>query len=45
MRTYEYKGFGIAKRGSKFLVYYQGIMIRACKTLKECKRRIDEQTI
>ena len=46
MKQYEYKGFGIFKvRNNQYEIYYNGIFIRSCKTLKECKDRIDNQTV
>lgn len=41
----EYKGFGIVKVGNKWQVWSRGYIVRECKTLKECKERIDTQTI
>lgn len=40
-----YKGFGIVKNGSRWEIWTAGVMVRACKTLKECKERIDNQTV
>lgn len=41
----EYKGFGIVKNGSHWEVWLEGEVIRVCNTLKECKNRIDTQTV
>ena len=45
MFQYEYKGFAIQRVNRHYEVYLSGNLIRICKTLKECKRRIDTQTI
>lgn len=44
-KEYSYKGFGIIKQNRVYEIYIQGIKIRECKTLKEVKERIDNQTI
>ena len=45
MKTYDYKGFAIIRINKEYQVYLQGTIIRVCKTLKECKQRINNQTI
>lgn len=40
-----YKGFGIIKKGNKWQIYLNGEIIIECKTLNECKNRIDTQTV
>lgn len=41
-----YNGFYIAKWKSRWQIYNSnGEVLRKCKTLKECKERIDNQTV
>lgn len=45
MRTYFYKGFGIRRNGKRFEIVLEGVVMRTCRTLRECKERIDTQTV
>ena len=41
-----YKNFGITKvKEGKWQILLSGKVLRTCKTKKECKERIDKQTV